>query len=120
MTINNRKKGAEGEKIACEYLLNKGYNILETNYHYSKFAEIDIIACKEDVLIFVEVKARTTLKYGHPLEAISKTKLERLYMAMTDYLDRSNNKILKFQLDIISIVGFENPKIEHLENVGFD
>ena len=34
MTINNRKKGAEGEKIACEYLLNKGYNILETNYHY--------------------------------------------------------------------------------------
>ena len=41
-------------------------------------------------------------------------------MAMTDYLERSNNKILKFQLDIISIVGFDNPKIEHLENVGFD
>ncbi len=120
MTINNRVKGAEGEKIACDYLLKQGYKILETNYHFSKFAEIDIIACKNDTLTFVEVKARTTLKYGHPLEAISKTKLERLYMAITDYLEHKNKKYSKFQLDIISIVGFDNPKIEHLKNVEFE
>lgn len=121
MTINNRLKGKEGEKIACEYLLNKGYKILETNYHYSKFAEIDIIAFKNDILIFVEVKARTTLNYGHPLESISQKKLERLYMAMTDYMAiHSEKNYSMFQLDIISIVGLKNPKIEHLKNVEFD
>lgn len=120
MTTNNREKGTHGEKIACDYLEKHGYKILKTNYHFSKFAEIDVIACKNDVLTFVEVKARTTLKYGHPLEAISKTKLERLYMAMMDYLEQFDKKDSKFQLDVISIVGFDNPKIEHLKNVGFD
>ncbi|OLA94391.1 MAG: hypothetical protein BHW64_04015 [Candidatus Melainabacteria bacterium LEY3_CP_29_8] len=61
MTINKRIKGQEGEKIACDYLEKNGYEIIETNYHYSKF-----------------------------------------------------------QLDVVSIIGFNNPKIEHLENVGLE
>ena len=120
MTINNRSKGAKGEKIACDYLLKNGYKILETNYHYSKFAEIDIIASKNNVLIFVEVKARSTLNYGHPLEAISPNKLKRIYMAMLNYLEHSSQNYLNYQLDIVSIIGFDNSKIEHLENVGFE
>ena len=70
---NNRVKGAEDEKIAYDYLIKHGYKILETKYHFSKFAEIYIIACQNDILTLVEVKVRTTLKYDHPLEAISST-----------------------------------------------
>ena len=120
MTVSNRSKGAKGEKIACDYLLKNGYKILETNYHYSKFAEIDIIASKNNVLIFVEVKARSTLNYGHPLESISPNKLKRIYMAMLNYLEHSSQNYLNYQLDIVSIIGFDNSKIEHLENVGFE
>ena len=121
MTINNRTKGANGEKIAVNYLIQNGYKIVCTNYHYSKFAEIDIIALKNETLVFIEVKARSTLKYGHPLESINRAKLERLYMAIMDYMEiHSSMKYSKFQLDVISIIGFQNPKIEHIENVSLD
>ena len=63
--MNKRKFGIIGEKIAQGYLINKEYKILETNF-YTRNGEIDIIAQKDNCIIFVEVKTRTNLNFGTP------------------------------------------------------
>ena len=60
--MNNKKFGIIGEKIAQKFLINKGYEILETNY-YTKIGEIDIIAQKSKKIVFIEVKTRSNLKF---------------------------------------------------------
>ena len=68
--INKKKLGNFGEKIATQYLGNKGYKIEKTNY-YCKFGEIDIIARDRDgTYVFVEVKTRRNTLYGRPSEYV--------------------------------------------------
>ena len=112
-------KGKTGEKIAEEYLKRSGYKIIEKNWHYSKNAEIDIIASENNVLVFVEVKTRTTLNYGHPFEAINNTKLQKIYTAIYGYMHNNTNRQYKsFRLDGIAVIGLNKPKIEHIKNIG--
>ncbi|MCD7879201.1 MAG: YraN family protein [Candidatus Gastranaerophilales bacterium] len=115
---NNFIKGKTGEDIAKAYLEKKGYKIIETNWHYSKNAEIDIIAKKGSSLIFFEVKTRSSLSFGHPFEAINRLKLEKIQKAATAYLLESSVKYKDYRIDGIAITGFDNPVIEHLENIG--
>ena len=70
--MDKRKEGSKYEDAAAEYLENAGYKILERNF-YTHFGEIDIIAWKDGMIVFVEVKYRKSLKRGHPLEAVTKT-----------------------------------------------
>lgn len=65
MTRHNKRLGQSGEQVAAAHLFNSGYTILETNYT-TRFAEIDIIAITKDCLVFVEVKARTSIKKDSP------------------------------------------------------
>ena len=72
--VNTKQQiGKIGEDLATKYLSSSGYRILERNYR-GKQGEIDIIATEKNKIIFVEVKARTNLKYGRPAEAVTKTK----------------------------------------------
>ena len=115
--MNNRQKGELGEQIALDYLLKNGYQLIEKNWHYSKSAEIDLIVKKADTIVFVEVKTRSNLKFGHPFEAITKTKMQNIKKAVTAYL--SSNPNLKFKnirIDGIAIIGAPS-KIEHLKNL---
>ena len=114
----NAQKGKLGENIAKEYLEKLGYKIIEQNWHYSKNAEIDIIAEDNSALVFIEVKTRTNLNYGHPFEAITKSKIEKIYTAISGYLKEHEKKYKSFRFDGIAIIGVENPKIEHLKNLG--
>lgn len=66
-----------GENAACEYLVKKGYKILERNFRKG-YGEIDIIALHNRTLVFVEVKTRTTSSYGTPFDSISSHKLRIL------------------------------------------
>ena len=115
---NNFTIGRKGELIATEYLKKNGYRIINTNWHYSKNAEIDIIAEKDNCLVFIEVKTRTNLNYGHPFEAISKVKIQKIHTAILAYLSQSEKKYASYRFDGIAIVGLNNPKIEHLKNLG--
>ena len=115
---NNIIKGKIGEEAATEYLKNNGYQIIERNWHYSKNAEIDIIAEKENILVFIEVKTRTNLNFGHPFEAITYSKIQKIHKAIYGYLNTSQKKYKSFRFDGIAIIGLENPTIEHLENLG--
>lgn len=111
-------KGRQGENIAQEYLKNCGYKIIDKNWHYSKNAEIDIIAEDKDVIVFVEVKTRTSLNYGHPFEAISKEKIEKINNAILAYLKLCEKSYKSYRFDGIAIIGLNNPKIEHIKNIG--
>ena len=118
--MSNKNKGSLGEDIACNYLIKNGYEIIDRNYHYSKFAEIDIIAKKNDLFIFCEVKARSALSCGHPLEAISLKKLEKMNLAIQNYMQASNLNDKPFRIDAISVVGFKNSRIEHFKGIYLD
>ena len=67
--------GKQGEQVAVDYLLEKGYEILERNYQARK-AEIDIIAKKDNWLIVVEVKTRTSIDFGNPEDFVNKNKIK--------------------------------------------
>ena len=73
---NTYKKdfGKRGEDIACSFLADNGFDILKKNYRFSRFGEIDLIAKKESLIIFVEVKSRRTGHFGGALYSINKRK----------------------------------------------
>lgn len=72
--IKRKELGAYGEAVACKYLKQKGYDILCTNYRYSKFGEIDLVCRKQNSIFFVEVKTRCSDKYGNGAEAVNHKK----------------------------------------------
>ncbi len=115
---NNIQKGRLGEDIAKQYLQTLKYKIVEMNWHYSKNAEIDIIAEDKDTLVFVEVKTRTSLKFGHPFEAINLNKINKIHSAILAYLSSCDKHYKTYRFDGIAIIGLENPKIEHIKNLG--
>ncbi len=116
----NRLKGNIGEDFAAEYLRNIGWTILERNWHYSRHAEIDIIAKDGDTIVFVEVKTRSSLAAGHPFEAIDMSKLKKIQMAALSYINEIiHESKTDFRIDIVAVVGTKSPKIELLSNVSF-
>ncbi len=92
-----------------------GYKIIERNIHFSRNCEIDIIAKDGDTIVFVEVKTRKTMGFGHPFESINKSKLQKIVMGAFSYIQQNNVK--KFRIDAIAVIGIQNPKIEHLKNI---
>lgn len=113
--MENKKIGNAGEDLACRYLEKRGYKILERNKHYSRFCEIDIIAEYKNILVFVEVKTRTTNDFGTPFEAITKSKYENIKKGIQFYLQE--HKFQKHRIDVIGITLKPELKIEHLKNV---
>ena len=115
----NRKIGKDGEEIAAKYLSDKGYKILEKNY-YTKFGEIDLIALKNSVLIFVEVKLKHGDGFGTPEEMIGNSKLSQV-QRMAEFYLMDNPDIAKkynsYQIDAICVV--TNKRINHYENLTF-
>lgn len=117
MKTNNRLKGNIGEEIATKYLLSLGYEIIERNWHYSRFGEIDIIAKDKNTIVFVEVKTRKTVNFGHPFEAINQKKIEQIKMTANAYMLENKQKYKNCRIDGISVLLSSPPKIEHLKNI---
>jgi putative endonuclease len=107
--------GKLGEELAIKYLTTKGFVIRDKNWRFQK-AEVDIIAQKENLLIAVEVKTRTSVDFGSPEEFVNPKKIKLLVKAMDEYIT-SNDLDVEFRFDIIGIVpkGLEY-EIEHLED----
>ena len=105
--------GKLGEQLATDYLIEKGYTILEQNWR-NRFEEIDIIASKDQYLIIVEVKTRSNLHFGNPEDAVSLKKQRLLVNAAEVYINQKNSN-LETRFDIISIVAHEgNHAISHI------
>ena len=78
--------GDEGERIACEYMIHNGYRIIKRNYS-SKFGEIDIIARKDEYLVFTEVKARKSTAFGEPCEFVDYRKQQKIIKTAYRYIE---------------------------------
>lgn len=113
--MNNRKFGDFGEEIACKFLSDNGYEILDRNVHYSRFCELDIIAKYKSTLVFVEVKTRKNNDFGTPTEAITKSKYENIKKGALNYLKEHRCK--NYRIDVIGITLEPSLQIEHLQNV---
>lgn len=107
--------GKKGEAIAVEHLRSLGYEILERNWH-SHHLEIDIIARDGNELVIVEVKARNSTSYKHPVEAVSNKKIRFLVNAAEAYIQEKDVN-LDTRFDVISIVFTRHgPEIEHFKD----
>jgi putative endonuclease len=93
--------GKKGEALAVLWLINNGYEILHQNWRHSHF-EVDIIAHKNKVLHFIEVKARRSSQFGHPEESVSKKKIENLMHAAEEFLFQFP-EWKRIQYDVLSI-----------------
>ena len=112
---NNQDFGKLGEDLAVNYLINKGYQILERNWR-SGHKEIDIIALDGDTLVAVEVKTRKSNTYGEPDIAVGAMKQQMLIWA-ADADVRYKNLDVEVRFDIVSIVITDTGEhIEHIED----
>ncbi|MBK5202645.1 MAG: YraN family protein [Prolixibacteraceae bacterium] len=111
--------GKHGEDIAVEYLKSKGYKIIERNWRCHHY-EVDIIARnKENLLIIVEVKTRTTPVFGEPYEAVGKKKEQNLINAAEVYIYK-NKLRTETRFDIISIIIIDGKyHIDHIKDAFF-
>ncbi len=105
----------EGEDLAKNWLVQKGFEIVERNWR-SGHLEVDLIAVKNGRLHFFEVKCRRSEKFGTPETAISKTKLKNL-MNAADIYCRRNPKYRKVQFDVLAITIGEKTEYFLIEDV---
>lgn len=115
----NYLKGQAGEEAAEEFLRKKGYEILERNF-YTKFGEIDIIAKKDGVWVFVEVKTKSGEEFGEPWEMVDERKIERVRRMAELYLMKKRLGEVACRIDVVGVwldIEGEVEKIEHWENV---
>ena len=114
--MNNILTGKKGEDIACDYLIKKGYKIVERNKRFSRYCEIDIIAQDKETLVFCEVKTRKTNICGSPLEAITKSKYTNIKKGIFFYR-QENPDCKKYRVDVVAIIMEPKLEITHLKNV---
>ncbi len=112
---SNREWGKQAETIAAEYLRSHGYIIRERNWRVGNSIEIDIIAEKDNTIIFVEVKARKG-DFQQADDAVDTPKRNKMIKGGDIYL-RSLPHLFQYRLDIITLTGTpENYEIKHLED----
>lgn len=116
-----RKKqiGNFGEKIACKYLENNNYKIIEKNFNCYQ-GEIDIIAFDKTTkeLVFFEIKTRTNFKYGFPADSINQTKRIHMKKSIEYYLYKNKLQDQYIRIDAIEIVLYnEKYKLNHLKQI---
>jgi putative endonuclease len=118
MTSHKQALGRWGEETAVRFLVQNGYIILARNIHTAG-GELDIVALKEEAVIFVEVKTRSSNAFGFPEQAVTPRKQARMQRAAEFYFEQHPNSPETWQFDIIAItckIGVL-PEIEHFENV---
>lgn len=112
---NKVSLGKKGEDKAIDYLIGKGYRIIRRNYRYKK-SEIDIICRYNKTVVFVEVKARTSLDFGYPEDFVNERQIEKLHEGASKFIEE-NLWEGSVRFDIIAII-FEGDttNIEHLQD----
>jgi putative endonuclease len=119
--MHAQRIGKMGEDLAETYLIKLGYMILERNFRCRE-GEIDIICLKNDTLICIEVKARTSSFRGQPYEAVSPFKVLKIKRALHVYLATHFIQHSSLQIDVLSLLLEPNGKLKelkHFKNITF-
>lgn len=108
--------GRLGESIARQYLEGKGYELLDENWTYGK-AEVDLIVYKDGIMIFVEVKSRSSVAFGEPEDFVGKAKQIQMELAANAYIEIMNHQN-DIRFDIIAITFTKNKDytLNHIED----
>ncbi|MCY4062721.1 MAG: YraN family protein [Chloroflexi bacterium] len=115
---NTNRTGAAGERIARDYLRAKGYAIVESNWS-TTFGELDIIAKRDGILVFVEVKTRRGSSTESALESVTAVKHARTLKSVYQYLhDHDIDTESEWRMDVIGVALAANgrPRIDHVED----
>ena len=108
--------GNRGERKAASYLRKQGYRILARQYR-NRIGEIDLIARDSEFVVFVEVKTRSSLKFGTPEEAVGPRKQRQIISTAQWYLQQRQVGKLQTRFDVISVLADgEQTRIEHFPN----
>lgn len=113
----NRETGKIGENLACQYLEKNKYRIIERNFRCRR-GEIDIVAQDKTSyeLVFIEVKTRSSFKYGRPCEAVEKTKQKHIKDVANYYNYKNKIKDTSIRFDVIEVfLNNSNYRIEHIK-----
>ena len=119
MSNTNIATGKWGEHVAESFLKARSLTIIGRNVR-TKYGEIDLIAQKDQTLIFFEVKTRSNLSFGKPEEAITEKKLGHMLQSAEAYIQENALEQLDWRIDVIAIIGSPNkinPEIRWFENV---
>lgn len=111
--------GKWGENLACKYLENNQYKVIERNFACRQ-GEIDIIAkdIEKQELVFIEVKTRSNFKYGNPIEAVNKQKQKHIKRVAKYYIYKKHRNRVAVRIDVIEIyIQSKNYKIHHIKQI---
>lgn len=112
--MNRRKIGALGERIALDYLKKQGYSIRERNFRCRE-GEIDIIAEKDDFLVFIEVRTRRSSSFGTPEESVTPSKVEKLIALAQTYVESHEDLPPFWRIDVVAVELTPRGKVSRIE-----
>lgn len=110
--------GRRAEDLAVDYLKARGYTVVARNWRRRE-GELDLVMAREDLCVFVEVRSRTGVERGHPLETVNASKRARVLRAARLYLDEENPTGTTFRFDVVGVtfsVDDSPPDIIHIED----
>ncbi len=116
--MRRRETGILGEKLAQDFLKQRGYQIVETNYRCPE-GEIDIVARQGDCLVFVEVRAKTGSQFGSPEESITPAKMAKMRATAAYYQQAHDCSLPSWRIDVVAVElnhRREVVRLEHIEN----
>ena len=115
--MNNKEVGNLGEEIATEYIKKKKYVIIQRNFR-CRYGEVDIVAKDNNEYVFIEVKTRTSKKFGQPAEAVNQLKKKHIYNVTRYFLHRYKieNSLVRF--DVIEVfLSKDRYRVNHIKQV---
>lgn len=113
----HNETGRAGEQLATQWLTTQGFRVIENNWRCGKL-EIDIIAFKEGILHFIEVKTRSSLQFGHPETLVTRRKMMHFINAGTAYISlRRQFKKVRFDILSVSLCTEKGPDFFLIEDV---
>jgi putative endonuclease len=117
MTKSRQSLGRWGEELAAQFLVKKGYSIIDRNVR-TTYGEIDLVASQGQTTVFVEVKTRTTTSFGLPEESITTRKRAHILDSAQAYIQEHNKLGSDWRVDVIAIRKFphQKPEVTHFEN----
>jgi putative endonuclease len=116
VTIETNQFGLTGERVAERWLRGKGWQVLERRYR-NGHRDIDLIAERDGLVAFVEVKARSGLVFGDPVAAVNWKKRREMVRSASIWIDRHGREGEQYRFDVIGVlISGERVRIRHIEN----
>lgn len=115
---SSKKSGDIWEITAIKYLQKNGYKILDTNFKFGRFWEVDVIASRYEMTIFIEVKYRSSDRFGTAEEAITASKLQKCLKTIEYYCKKNNIDFEKIRFDAIAVTKWtQSFQVKHYKNI---